>query len=67
MTIPSDKAGWSVIEAVAFDELPFDEHLEVRDVENTPEQTVLWLGSRKTVGETIADIRTRLDALASRS
>jgi hypothetical protein len=67
VTIPSDKAGWSVIEAVAFDELPFDEHLEVRDVENTPEQTVLRLGSRKTVGETIADIRTRLDALASRS
>lgn len=67
IVIPSDTAGWDIVSAIDFDVLPFDGDIEIRDVQNTPDQTVLLVGSRQTVGEVFGQVRSRLNALSDRA
>lgn len=66
VTIPSDQAGWNIVEAVNFDVLPFD-NLDVRDIENTPDSTVLKFGSRQSLGDVVGQLRTRLQSVSRRA
>jgi len=67
IVVPSDRAGWDVISAVDYSELPFDGAIELRDVVNTPEQTALRVGSRESVSDVFERIRTRLSAVSRRA
>jgi len=65
VTAPSS-LGWSVVEAVDIDELPVDDTLEVRGIENTPEETVFRLGTRERLGEFVSRLERRLSQLSGR-
>ena len=68
VTIPNDQTGWNIADAVTFDPLPagFDD-LEIREVTNTPEQTVLRLGSRDRIGGTVERISRQVKDVSRRA
>lgn len=65
VTAPSE-LGWSVVEAVDISELPVDDTLEVRGIENSPEETVFRLGTRERLDEFVTRIERRLSQLSGR-
>jgi len=68
VTIPNDQTGWQIVDAVTFDSLPDGfENLEIREVTNTPAETVLRLGSRDSVGEVVGRIRRRVKDVSRRA
>jgi hypothetical protein len=68
VTIPNDQTGWQIVDAVTFDPLPdgFD-NLEIREVTNTPAETVLQLESREAFGETVGRIRRQIKDVSRRA
>jgi hypothetical protein len=67
VTIPRDEAGRSLVDDLALEDLPTKgERMVVREIEQTPEQVVLRLGSRQSVGEVISDIQNRVSSVSDR-
>lgn len=65
VVIPNDEAGWSVVDEIAIDNLPTNgTALQIKNVENTPQQTVVSLGNRESVSDIISDIQDRLRAVS---
>jgi len=56
----------SLVDDLQVDGLPVDQRLEVRSVEQTPEQAVLELGSRDSVGDIVSRLERRLDATSEK-
>lgn len=68
LVVPADEAGWSVVEAFDFDQVPtFGQRVEVNDVENTPAQTVLVGNSRRSIGDVVGDIRSRVGRVSRKA
>ncbi|AFH22625.1 hypothetical protein OSG_eHP31_00065 [environmental Halophage eHP-31] len=66
VVIPSDNVGWDVINALSLDAVPVDGALEVREITHAPDQTVLQLGSRRSVSEVLSRIQRRLGQVGSK-
>lgn len=60
VVIPSDNVGWDVVNALSLDAVPVDGALEVREITHAPDQTVLQLGSRRSISEVLSQIERRL-------
>ncbi|PSP80161.1 hypothetical protein BRC81_02935 [Halobacteriales archaeon QS_1_68_20] len=64
IAIPTDESGWSVVDAINPPEVPTGEQaLHIRGVQNSPQETVLRLGNRRTVGEFVGQLRERQSTL----
>jgi hypothetical protein len=66
VTIPKDLAGASLVDDLAIEGVPADVRLEVWSVEDSPEQTVLQLGSRDQVEEIVSRLQQRIQSTESR-
>lgn len=65
VTLPNDDPEWSVVESLDPSIVPTGGNaLHVRQVVNTPEQTVLTLGSRRGLDDVVEDIRTQVGAVS---
>lgn len=68
MTLPNDETAWGVVESLDPPIVPTGGNaLHVKQVENTPEATVLTLGSRRTLDEVVADIRSQVGAVSRKA
>lgn len=63
-TISDVPPGWSVIDEVPAGALPGDTTYQIREIETTPRETRLRLGSRESLSELIEDLRNRVDAVS---
>lgn len=67
VTIPRLDAGWSLVDDLALEGLPVEgERLTIQTLEQTPREVVLQLGSRRSVGEVISDLESRLSSVSDR-
>jgi len=66
VTVPIAEAGWTVVDEIDLTNLPGDDQFEIKSVESTPEESVLQLGTRQSVGEVVGEIRTRLQSVTER-
>jgi hypothetical protein len=66
VTVPSADAGRSLVDDLLLEDLPTQERMEVREVQQTPQEVVLRLGSRQSVGEVLSDIESRLSSVSDR-
>jgi len=66
VTVPIAEAGWTIVDEIDLTSLPGDEQYEIKSIETTPEESVLQLGSRQSVGEVVGEIRTRLQSVSQR-
>lgn len=58
VTLPNDETGWSVVESIDPDIVPTGgNELHNRGVENSPEATVLTLGSRRSLSDVVRNIQ----------
>lgn len=65
VVIPNDDAAWSVVESLDPDIVPTGGNaLHQQAVDNTPERTVLTLGSRRGLDDVVGDIRRQTGALS---
>jgi len=65
--VPTAQAGRSLVDDLLLEDVPTQgNHLEVREIEQTPMEVVLRLGSRQSVGEVINDIQSRLSSVSER-
>lgn len=62
VVIPNDQVGYNVVDAIDIPGVPTDGARHIRAVENTPEQTVLLLASRQSIGDEVNQIRSQLNA-----
>lgn len=67
VTVPKAEAGRSLVDDLLLSDLPtYGNRMELRDIEQTPEEVVLHLGSRQSVSDYVADISTRVGRVADR-
>jgi hypothetical protein len=66
VTVPTADAGRSLVDDLLLEDLPTQERMEVREVQQTPQEVVLRLGSRQSVGEVINDIQSRISSVSDR-
>jgi len=64
VTITDADPRWSLAEALTEVDLPFEGPLEVREISQSPDRVELRLGSRQSVGEVVAELRDRINAVA---
>ncbi|MEA5387130.1 hypothetical protein VB779_08715 [Haloarculaceae archaeon H-GB11] len=67
VTLSTSASDWQLTDAQAFDALPTDETLTVREITTSPGSTTVRLGSRRSIDEAVATLRQRLNAVASRA
>ncbi len=68
VVLPTDETGWSVIEAVNPPDVPTGgQALHVREVVNTPDQTVLTLGNRQSISDLVASIQQQVGDIRQRT
>lgn len=67
VTVPVTEAGFKIVDAQQFADLPTDTQFDIREITTTASQTVFQLGSRSTLSETIDRFQRRLEAAASRT
>lgn len=66
VTVPTAEADWSVVDQLTLDVLP-TAGMQINDVLSTPGETTLRLGSRESVQEAVASIRSSIGQLQQRS
>lgn len=67
-TIPAAATSWSVVEALDPPIVPTDgQALHVKAVENSPQQTVLTLGNRRSVRDVVQQIRSQVSAVSRKA
>ncbi|WP_435175664.1 fibronectin type III domain-containing protein [Halorussus sp. AFM4] len=67
VTVPKMEAGRSLVDDLLLEGLPTQsERLEIREIEQTPQEVVLRLGSRQSVAEVINDIQSRVSVVSDR-
>lgn len=65
--IPNEEAGWSVIDEIDITQVPTQgNNLQIEQIENTPQQTVILLGSREKASDVVSNIQNRLSAVQGR-
>lgn len=64
VVLPSVEPGWSLVEELELEQLPAGIPLQIKAIQPTPEQTVIRLDSRESVGDVISDIQDRVEGLA---
>jgi hypothetical protein len=67
VTIPTAEAGFNILDAQQFSELPSDTFWEIQSVTTTPRQTEFNLGSRKQIRDAVNSIQRRLSSAAKRT
>lgn len=67
VTIPRAEAGRSLVDDLLLEDLPTDgTRMEIRNLEQTPRSVRLELGSRKSIGDLISDLNSRVNSVADR-
>lgn len=67
IVIPSDEVGWSVIETIDLPGIPHgDRDLEVHNVENEVDRTILTLGTRRSADDLMRRVRSQITGLSER-
>ncbi|NEU57097.1 fibronectin type III domain-containing protein [Halorussus sp. MSC15.2] len=67
VTVPKTEASRSLVDDLLLEDLPTQgERMEVQEIEQTPKQVMLKLGSRQSLGETINDLQSRLSSVSDR-
>jgi hypothetical protein len=64
VVLPSVEPGWSLVEELELEQLPTGIPLQIKGIQPTPEQTVVRLDTRESVGDVISDIQDRVEGLA---
>lgn len=64
--IDRSEAGWSLVDALALEELPIDEQLAIYSIDETPQSVSLELGSRDQLTEIVSRLEERIASASKR-
>jgi hypothetical protein len=66
VTIPREEAGFNLVNELSIGALPIDRFLRVNNIQESPSEIRMKLGSRKSLEDTARDIEFRLSGTADR-